>query len=577
MSVMVLRGARPRDSGTPLLPLLQQFDVLAGTPDGVPRLRELILALAVKGKLVPQDPGDEPASRLVERLRLEQVRTSDGGRRQHRKSQVPNGSVEALPDLPLGWEWVRLSDIVRVLNGRAYSKHELLEAGPTPVLRVGNLFTSKHWYYSDLKLEPEKYCEKGDLLYAWSASFGPFIWDGPRSIYHYHIWKLEPVLPEHFDVKYLYTFLLEKTAEIKAAGHGVSMVHMTKEKMERLAVPCPPLPEQARIVARVDGLMRLCDALEVKGRLEAEQHSRLLASLLGMLTDGAIPQQLSASWRRVAGSFDLLLDRHEAIDALEQTILDLAVHGVLVPHHPDDEPASVLLARISEEKRRLAAEGHVMRTKPLPSVDKDETPFDLPRGWLWVRLGALLKKVGAGSTPRGGRDVYVASGVKFLRSQNVWNDGLRLEGVAFITPETHAKMSGTVVQAKDLLFNITGASIGRCAMVPADFDEANVSQHVTIIRPVLASLVPFLHKVLLSHHLQQAVRDVQVGVSREGLSIAKLERFLVPLPPLAEQSRIVARVIELQCCCADLRRRLVARQAMRSRLADAHVDAAVAQ
>jgi type I restriction enzyme S subunit len=164
----------------------------------------------------------------------------------------------------------------------------------------------------------------------------------------------------------------------------------------------------------------------------------------------------------------------------------------------------------------------------------------------------LLQKIGAGSTPLGGKEVYVSSGVKFLRSQNVWDDGLRLSSVAYIRPETHAKMVGTVVLPNDLLFNITGASIGRCALVPSDFDEANVSQHVTIVRTVLPVLNAFLHKVLVSRHVQQTVMDVQVGVSREGLSIAKLGNFLIPVPPLAEQSRIVTRVDELMQLCDTL-------------------------
>ncbi|MEO6322221.1 MAG: restriction endonuclease subunit S, partial [Polaromonas sp.] len=237
---------------------------------------------------------------------------------------------------------------------------------------------------------------------------------------------------------------------------------------------------------------------------------------------------------------------------LRELILTLAVQGKLVPQDPGDEPASLLLKKIRAEKDRLIAEGKIRRDKPLAPITDEEKPFEVPVGWAWVRLNALLQKIGAGSTPLGGREVYTASGVKFLRSQNVYDDGLRLHSVAFIRPETHAKMAGTVVFPNDLLFNITGASIGRCAVVPDDFDEANVSQHVTIVSPVMAVLNAFLHKVLVSRHVQQAVMDVQVGVSREGLSIAKLGYFLIPVPPLAEQSRIVTRIEELMRVCDAL-------------------------
>ena len=251
-------------------------------------------------------------------------------------------------------------------------------------------------------------------------------------------------------------------------------------------------------------------------------------------------------------NLDLLATAPGGVARLRELILTLAVQGKLVPQDAADEPASVLLAKILAEKERLVAEGKIKRGKPLAEISDEEKPFEVPIGWEWVRLNSLLQKIGAGSTPLGGREVYVPSGVKFLRSQNVWNDGLRLQGVAFIKPETHAKMAGTVVVANDLLFNITGASIGRCAVVPSDFDEANVSQHVTIVRPVLPALNAFLHKVLVSRHVQQAVMDVQVGVSREGLSIAKLGHFLIPVPPLPEQSRIVTRVEELMQLCDAL-------------------------
>jgi type I restriction enzyme S subunit len=251
-------------------------------------------------------------------------------------------------------------------------------------------------------------------------------------------------------------------------------------------------------------------------------------------------------------NLDLLATAPGGVARLRELILTLAVQGKLVPQDPKDEPASELLKKIRAEKDRLIAEGKIKRDKPLAEIGEEEKPFGLPRGWEWVRLNSLLQKIGAGSTPLGGREVYVPSGVKFLRSQNVYDDGLRLNGVAYIKPATHEKMAGTVVVANDLLFNITGASIGRCAVVPSDFDEANVSQHVTIVRTVLPALNAFLHKVLVSRHVQQAVMDVQVGVSREGLSIAKLGQFLIPLPPLAEQTRIVTRVEELMRLCDAL-------------------------
>ncbi|WP_170930281.1 restriction endonuclease subunit S [Pseudomonas sp. B35(2017)] len=254
-------------------------------------------------------------------------------------------------------------------------------------------------------------------------------------------------------------------------------------------------------------------------------------------------------------NLSLVAGAPNGIKKLRELILELAVRGKLVPQDPSDGPASELLKQITEEKARLVAQGKIKKQKPQPEITDEEKPFQLPTGWEWVRLDSLLKKIGAGSTPLGGKQAYVANGVKFLRSQNVWSEGLRLNEVAFIPEETHQKMSGTHVEAGDLLFNITGASIGRCAAVPADFDTGNVSQHVTIIRPVSAATQPFLHTALISQLVQQTVMDVQVGVSREGLSIGKLAQFLIPFPPEVEQHRIVSKVGELMALCDRLEAR----------------------
>ena len=226
--------------------LFDNFDMLAESPGGVEKLRKMVLRLAVQGKLVPQSPDEAPAMGLLKTI---------AEARGLAARPVPPSAASPLP-LPAGWTTCTLSDTVTILNGRAYKKHELLAKG-TPVLRVGNLFTSKQWYYSDLVLEDNKYIDHGDLIYAWSASFGPFIWSGARVIYHYHIWKMLLHIDDERLKRYLYLFLLEKTAEIRDAGHGISMLHMTKEKMKKNKLLLPPIEEQPRIVPKVDSLMSL--------------------------------------------------------------------------------------------------------------------------------------------------------------------------------------------------------------------------------------------------------------------------------------------------------------------------------
>ena len=561
--------------------LLSNLNLLATAPGGVARLRELILTLAVQGKLVPQDPADEPASVLLRKIRAEKDRLIAEGKIKKDKPLAAIAEEEKPFGLPVGWEWTRVGQVSTRVQYGITASADHASTGPRFV-RITDIQNDQvNWEtvpgvqglaedFSDHYLMP------GDLLIARTGGTIGKSFLVPNvqgeAVFASYLIRITPIAG--LEPSYLKVFASSSHywSQLREKSMGTGQPNVNGTALSLLSLPLPPLAEQSRIVARVEELMRLCDALQAKGQLEATQHAQLLSTLLGTLTASATPEELADNWQRVAQHFDLLLDRPQAIDALEQTLLQLAVRGLLVPQDPADEPASVLLQKIRAEKDRLIAEGKIKKDKPLPPVTDEEKPFELPVGWEWVRLSALLQKIGAGSTPLGGREVYVSSGVKFLRSQNVWDEGLRLDGVAFIKPETHFRMAGTVVVANDLLFNITGASIGRCAVVPSDFDEANVSQHVTIIRAVLPEINAYLHKVLVSRHVQQTVMDVQVGVSREGLSIAKLGQFLIPLPPLAEQSRIVARVTQLRRLCFELRQRLAEREAVQARLAEALVQ-----
>ena len=267
--------------------------------------------------------------------------------------------------------------------------------------------------------------------------------------------------------------------------------------------------------------------------------------------------------------FDRISEAPDAVPRLRRFILDLAVRGKLVEQDPNDEPASELLKRIQAEKVRLVAAGTIRALEPFDTVVSDEIPFPLPSGWVTTRMGWLARKLGAGSTPLGGKSVYQGEGVPFLRSQNVYNDGLRLDDVALISRDVHTRMSGTHVQQQDILLNITGASIGRCALVPCTLPEGNVSQHVAIVRLFLPAIRHFIHLSLTSPLFQKVIDDVQVGVSREGLSMQRLRLFPMLIPPLAEQHRIVAKVDELMALCDRLELAQSERESRRDRLAAA--------
>lgn len=268
---------------------------------------------------------------------------------------------------------------------------------------------------------------------------------------------------------------------------------------------------------------------------------------------------------RLLAHFERVADAPDAVARLRRFILDLAVRGKLVPQDANDEPAHQLLERIKSERSRLIGEAK-RESEGRRLQIRTDAPFDSPLGWVWSTLGEIASKTGSGSTPRGGRQVYVDSGVPFLRSQNVYNDGLRLQDVAYINVKTHTAMEGTLVHPGDLLLNITGASIGRCCIVPTSLVEANVSQHVAIIRLAIAETVPFLHKLILSPYFQSFVIAEQTGAGRGGLPKRRMDRLPVAVPPLAEQHRIVSRVDELMALCDRLQQAGTEREAKRERL-----------
>jgi type I restriction enzyme S subunit len=236
---------------------------------------------------------------------------------------------------------------------------------------------------------------------------------------------------------------------------------------------------------------------------------------------------------------------------LREVVLQLAVTGHLTDKDESEGTAGDLNGRVQAARLAFAkSEGAKLAT-----ITAAAAPSELeavPPHWLWCKLGDLTTKIGSGSTPRGGSKVYVSKGIPFLRSQNVWNEGLRMDDVVYIPDATHASMKGTHVQVDDILLNITGASLGRCALVSGALGPANVSQHVTIVRTALTDVRQFIRLCLLSPFGQAMIWGRQVGMAREGLSKKVLEQFEIPLPPLAEQKRIVAKVEELMALCDQL-------------------------
>ena len=206
----------------------------------------------------------------------------------HSKALISSALDEEFGNLESTYEKRPLAEIVTVINGRAYKQTEMLDSGKYPILRVGNFFSNRGWYYSDMELEDNKYCEKGDLLYAWSASFGPKIWDGEKSIYHYHIWKLVPT-SNNVSKKFMYYLLERDTDKIKEeGGRGVGMIHITKGDIEKRMMVLPPLEIQEAVVSRIEKIYDLHEKLTLELKLKLENMNALKSSLLDQAFKGEL-------------------------------------------------------------------------------------------------------------------------------------------------------------------------------------------------------------------------------------------------------------------------------------------------
>lgn len=362
-------------------------------------------------------------------------------------------------------------------------------------------------------------------------------------------------------------------------GAGGAQPNISREKITATVVGLPPLAEQARIVARVDELMCLCDALEARGRLEAEQHARLLSTLLGTLTDGNNPEALADNWRRVAAHFDLLIDRPEAVDALERAILQWAVRGLLVSQDSSEESATVALARMRDEKGSPTAEGRLRREPIVQPISGDDEAFPLPVGWTWTTLGELVLTSEAGWSP---------TCLPTPRRPGKWGV-LKVSAVSWgdFDPSANKELPGGLepkkeyeVRQGDFLMSRanTRELVGRSVVVGDTAARLMLSDKIIRLDVSRHVCRAFLNLSNNAVHTRSyyAARTSGTSSSMRNLSREVILASPVALPPYREQVRIIARLNELRHLCGELRQRLLASKSVRTCIADTLVDTAIA-
>ena len=403
--------------------------------------------------------------------------------------------------IPENWNWVILGSVASFLKGRAYKKSELLDDNKlTPVLRVGNLFTNSKWYYSDLKLDSNKYIDKGDLIYAWSASFGPRIWQGGHVIYHYHIWKVN-FNKSLVDKKFLEYFLSDERNVLgETKVHGSTMKHITKTNMEHLPFPLPPLTEQKRIVTKLEKLMPLVDEYE-------KAYNRLKS-----IDDG----------------FN---------DKMKQSILQYAMEGKLVKQNSNDEPASELLKKIKDEKKQLVKEKKIKRSKSLPRISEDEKLFDIPENWEWVRLKDITNFGNFNSVA--GQDIQEGSWV--LNMEDIIKNGGGFNKFTIKKLNDDFKSNKYIVEVGDVLYGKLRPYLRKIEIAPKNGFTTTEMFPIKVINQNLISPY-YLRYVMLSPYFANRINGSTYGMKMPRVGTKYLASMLIPLPPFEEQKRIVTKV-----------------------------------
>ena len=483
------------------------------------QLKNSILQWAIQGKLVSQDPNDEPASVLLERIRAEKAKLVKEKKIKKDKNEsiiyrgddnsyyekfIATGEVKCIDEeipfeIPSSWEWCRMQDIMKFVNGRAYKKEELLSRGKYKVLRVGNFFTNNEWYYSDLELPDDKYCYPGDLLYAWSASFGPQIWNDVKTIFHYHIWNVKYNSRILLRDYLFYFFLYDKT-QVLSSTTGSTMIHVSMENMKPRFIPIPPYCEQKRIVSKINELLPVIDKFD-----DVQKELDTLNALIK--------------------------------ESLKKSILQEAIQGKLVPQITEEGTAQELLEQIRQEKLQLVKDGKLKKSALTDSIifkgDDNkyyeringqivefEIPFEYPNNWTVLRLKDVCQLTdGEKRTGKG-----ICLDAKYLRGKSSAN----------------VIDKGKFVYAGDNIILVDGENSGEVFSVTQDGYMGSTFKQLWISSVMWK---PYVLAFILFYKAE--LRNSKRGAAIPHLNKELFYNLTIGIPPLAEQQRIAYQINKL--------------------------------
>lgn len=561
--------------------LTDNLPLLVGAPNGIKKLRELILELAVRGKLLEQNVADEPASELLKLIAEERKQlVTKGKTREHAPLQEID-KASAPYKAASGWLWIKLGDISLIERGgspRPIKDFLTEDSDGLNWIKIGDtdkggkFITSAGEKIRREGLFKTRMVYPGDFLLTNSMSFGrPYITQIEGCIHDGWL-RISP--PASLVKDYL--FLLLSSPYVRSffvqAAAGAVVLNLNADKVRELPIPLPPLAEQHRIVAKVDELMALCDHMEAQQSGSESAHAQLVQVLLESLTQASDSTDFATNWQRLAEHFHTLFSTELSIDTLKQTLMQLAVMGKLVPQDPTDEPASELLKRIAEEKLRLVAEGKLKKQKSLPEVDEEEKPYALPSSWTWARFDSV-------SNTRLGKMLDKAKNKgelrPYLRNTNVQWFNFEIDDLKSMRFEEH-ELDEYRVTPGDLVI-CEGGEPGRCAVWESEVEDMFIQKALHRARPWLGISPFFLQYCLKAAANSGYLNQFFTGATIKHFSGEKLAKYPVPLPPLAEQYRIVAKLDQLIALCDQLKTRLTQSRQLNEQLTSTLVERALAE
>ena len=546
--------------------LFANYEQVSDAPDAVSRLRRFVLNLAVRGRLVEQNPDDEPASELLKRIALEKARLIETGEVKKNKSK-PTKVIEKNHELPKSWEWVTLGDVF-IYDAGIKREPETLDTDMWLLelkdieKDTGRLLARAQTSERKSKSTKSEF-RVGDILYGKLRPYLNKVLVADRPGYSTtEIVALRPYLSQCSEYYALALRRPDFVIYVNRLGQGTKMPRLRTQDAIAAPFPLPPLEEQHRIVTKVNKLMSLCDQLEEK-QLGREAKRNLLTTV--SLNRLNIPNLDKTAFRNdvnfALDNFTSLTARPRQIKELLQTIFNLAVRGKLVEQDPADELASELLKQILREKACLVKAKKIKKSKVAP-ITSEDVPFSVPVSWIWTRLGEI-GDWGSGSTPaRSNPDLY-GGGVTWIKSGEL-NDNINLmDSEETVTELAVKKGSFRVNQPGDVLIAMYGATIGKLAILGK---TAVTNQAVCGCTPFNGVLNHFLFLFLLAQ--RKEFHATSEGGAQPNISKLKIVQTPFPLPPLAEQYRIVTKVRELMNICDRIEANLATCNNIRRQLLD---------